>query len=76
MDEEKIVIDWVVQSLVDERIKQGVTQQEIAELTGMQAPNITRIESCRHTTSLKVLMKYAEALGKQISIDIKDKEEE
>ncbi|MDO5403724.1 MAG: helix-turn-helix transcriptional regulator [Eubacteriales bacterium] len=63
---------YIVGQLIMERKKQGLTQQNIADATGMKTPNVTRFESCKYTPSLDVLMKYANALGKKISIELVD----
>ena len=60
----------IVDELIAERKRQGLTQQDIADRTGMKAPNITRIESCRFTPTLEVLERYARAVGKQLKFDL------
>lgn len=65
--------DDIVHKLTEERKKQRITQQQIADIIGMKAPNITRVEACRHLTSLDVILKYADALGKKVVITIEDK---
>lgn len=62
----------IVKELIAERKRLGLTQQQIADLTGMKAPNITRIESCKYTPSLDVLVRYANALGKKIEFTMVD----
>ena len=64
----------LIEELVKERKERGISQQEIAELTGMLTPNIARIESCKSIPTLPVLMKYASALGKGIDFNIVDEE--
>ncbi len=65
--------DSLVHQLTAERKSQKITQQQIADTIGMKAPNITRVEACRHVTSLDVILKYADALGKKVVITIEDK---
>lgn len=60
----------IVDELVAERKRQGLTQQDIADRTGMKAPNITRIESCKFTPTLDVLERYAMAVGKQLRFEL------
>lgn len=57
--------------LVEERHNQGLTQSDMAELTGMMASNIARFESGRVPTLL-VLQKYAGASGKSIELKVCD----
>ena len=62
----------VIRELVEERKRQGKTQQEMADITGIQAPNLARFETGGRVPTLVVLQKYATALGKRIQIDICD----
>ena len=70
--ETKAVANQIVKSLIAERKRQGITQQEIADITGMKAPNVTRIESCKYTPTLEVLIRYARAIGKELHFSIED----
>ena len=72
----KAFANQIVKSLIAERKRQGLTQQEIADITGMKAPNVTRIESCKFTPTLEVLMRYAKAVGKEICFTLEDVESE
>ena len=62
----------IVDELIAERKRQGLTQQDIADRTGMKAPNVTRIESCKFTPTLDVLERYAMAVGKKIRFELVD----
>lgn len=62
----------IVTRLVEERKRLGITQQEIADATGIKAPNVTRIESCRYTPTLSILVRYAAALGKELQFNLVD----
>lgn len=66
----------IVKQLVEERHKQGLTQNDMAELTGMMSPNIARFESGARVPTFVVLQKYAQALGKYIELKICDCNEE
>ena len=55
-----------------EKEHMGLTQQDIADRTGMKAPNVTRVESCRFTPSLDVLERYAMAVGKKLNFELVD----
>jgi XRE family transcriptional regulator, regulator of sulfur utilization len=46
-----------------ERAKRHLTQQRLAELTGIKRPNIARLERGTHATSLATLERVAAALG-------------
>ena len=62
--------DQVVKELVAERHRQGLTQSDIADRTGMKASNIARLENGSGIPTLVVLEKYASALGKHIEVKI------
>ena len=62
----------IVDELIAERKRQGLTQQDIADRTGMKAPNVTRIESCKFTPTLDVLERYASAVGKKLQLELVD----
>lgn len=64
----------IISELITERKRLGITQQEIADRTGMKAPNVTRIESCKRIPTLDVLERYAGALGKKLSFSLVDVE--
>lgn len=62
----------IVAELVAERKRLGLTQQDIADRTGMKAPNVTRIESCKFIPTLDVLERYAIAVGKNLQFQLVD----
>lgn len=64
----------VIKELVEERHRQKMTQQEIADITGILPSNLARFESGTRVPTLIVLEKYASALGKHIKIEICDDE--
>lgn len=52
----------------EKREAAGLTQGELAEKTGLQQPNIARIETGRYSTGQDILSNIAAALGGQIEI--------
>ena len=62
----------VIKKLVEERHRQNMTQQEIADIMGVLPSNLARFESGSRIPTLVVLEKYANALGKHIDIEICD----
>jgi len=70
--EKRVFARKIVSELIAERKRLGLTQQDIADRTGMKAPNVTRVESCRFTPSLDVLERYAMAVGKRIRFELVD----
>lgn len=62
--EPDVATAWAVgQNVRAARLRAGMTQEELAERTGMARPNIARVESGRHATSTDTLRRIAEALG-------------
>lgn len=68
----KSITDSIIEELVAERKSQKLTQQDIADKSGMKAPNVTRIESKKYSPSLDVLIRYARVLGKDVEIMLVD----
>lgn len=64
----------IIKELVAERHRQKLTQQELADMTGILPSNLARFESGTRIPTLIVLEKYAAALGKHIELRISDKE--
>ena len=62
--------------LIEERRRQGLTQQDLADMTGILAPNLARLESRKRVPTLVVLQKYASALGMHIEVKLCDGTEE
>ena len=62
----------VIEDLVEERRRQGLTQQDLADMTGILAPILARLESGKRVPTLVVLQKYASALGMHIEIKLCD----
>lgn len=56
----------IIKELVAERNRQKITQQELADITGVLPFNLARFESGTRTPTLILLEKYAVALGKHI----------
>lgn len=71
----RVFAEDLIHSLVEERHKQGKTQQDIADYTGLKTPNVARVESCRYMPTLNVLIRYADALGMNIKFDLVEREE-
>lgn len=66
----------IIKELVAERNRQKLTQQDIADITGVLPSNLARFESGTRIPTLVLLEKYAVALGKHIDISISDGSEE
>lgn len=63
----------IVAALIRLRVKQRLTQQQIADMCGVARPTIARFESeatrCR-TPSLMITSRYAAAVGARITLEI------
>lgn len=66
----------LIRQLVEERQRQGMTQQDVADITGILPSNLARLESGKRIPTLVVLQKYASALGKHIELKFCDGAEE
>lgn len=62
----------VIKELVEERHRLGMTQQDIADITGILPSNLARLESGGRVPTLVVLQKYAGAVGKHIELRVCD----
>ena len=66
------VSSQIIKELVEERHRLGMTQQDIADITGILPSNIARLENGGRVPTLVVLQKYASAVGKHIELKICD----
>lgn len=68
----------LLDELLRARKNAGLTQAEVAERMGTQAPAVARLEagggSRRHSPSLTTLRKYAEAVGCRLEIRLRPHE--
>jgi DNA-binding XRE family transcriptional regulator len=49
------------------REEAGMTQEQLAEATGLQQPHISRLEKGEHSPTAKTLKKIADAIGVEMS---------
>ena len=56
------------QSIADMRKQKGMTQQDLADITGNQRNHISRIESGKYSVGFDTLQTIAEALDADIRI--------
>ncbi len=68
--EEGVLLDILLKA----RQEAGLTQAQVAERMGTQAPAIARLERAlatgKHSPSLATLRKYAQACGKKLSLQL------
>lgn len=61
-------------SIVKLRIQAGLTQKQLAEISGLTQSNISNIEKGNKHPTIESLKKIADATGKRLIIDFKDNE--
>lgn len=66
----------VSELIVLTRKKMGVSQQQLAEKSGISQANISKIENGHYLPSLTILKRLADALGKRLVVDFVDYKEE
>ena len=58
----------IIQALIDERKKSGITQKQLSERTGIAQGDISKLENGNANPSLKTLYRLAQGLGKKPTI--------
>jgi len=74
--EAKRISDNLVDTMISYRKQMNLTQQNVADATGIKRANIARIEAKRYLVSLESLLKYAECLNLDVSIELKERQGE
>ncbi len=68
--EEGVLLDLLLKA----RLEAGLTQAQVAQRMGTQAPAVARLERAlatgKHSPSLATLRKYVQACGKELVIDL------
>lgn len=59
----------VIRAMVDNRIAQNLTQKELAERTGINQADISKLENGTRNPSLKMLKRLAAGMGMQLKIE-------
>lgn len=63
----------IIQKLTQARLEKGLTQEQLARRIGTQRSNICRIESGTQNLTLDMMLRIAEALGKDIRIMLEER---
>ncbi len=63
----------IIETIVKTRKNKGLSQKQVAELTGLKQPAIARIENNANSPQLDTLIKIVDALG--LKIEVKDAKE-
>ncbi len=59
----------VIRAMINNRIAQNLTQKELAERTGINQADISKLENGTRNPSLKMLKRLAAGMGMQLKID-------
>lgn len=59
----------LMRRIVDARMEEGMSQQELASKCGMKAANLCRLENGNGNPSLATLAKIAKGLGRRLEIN-------
>lgn len=64
----------VIRAMIDARISQNLTQKELAERTGINQADISKIENGTRNPSLKLLQRIAEGMDMMLKIEFVPKQ--
>ncbi len=70
-DAQRAQIDFEVEligKLIDAREKKGLSQRDLAEISGLKQPAIARLESLKSTPQIDTLFKVLSPLGYKLDI--------
>lgn len=59
----------IIQAMIDARQSAGLTQQQLAERTGIAQADISKLESGRANPSVRTLQRLAAGMGKRLKIE-------
>jgi ribosome-binding protein aMBF1 (putative translation factor) len=76
IEEESVAGQNLIEALIEERIRQQVSQQELAIQMQTKQPALARLEQCNREPKISTLQKYAACLGKRISWQLVDGDDE
>ena len=57
------------------RREMGLTQQEVADVSGVKRPNIARLESGKHSPTVDMLNRIADSMGMDMEIHLIEREQ-
>lgn len=66
----KRITDNIVERLIAYRKQLKLTQQDIADATGIKRANIARLELKKNEASLDSLVRYAKSMGLDLAIEL------
>ena len=63
----------LIEQLIRYRKAKKITQADISENTGIQRPNIRRLESGKYNPTLDMIVRVADSIGLEVEITLKEK---
>jgi ribosome-binding protein aMBF1 (putative translation factor) len=60
----------LIEMVIEKRLKNGLTQKQLAKKMGIKQPVISRLESGIYNPSLKFLRRVAQALDAELTVSI------
>lgn len=70
---QKAVKDNVIERFIAKRKERGMTQSDVSTVTGIQRPNISRLESGYYNPTLDMLVRLADSIDCNVKITFVDK---
>lgn len=70
---QKAVKDNVIEQFIAKRKERGMTQSDVSTVTGIQRPNISRLESGYYNPTLDMLVRLADSIDYNVKITFVDK---
>lgn len=70
---QKAVKDNVIEKFIAKRKERGMTQSDVSTVTGIQRPNISRLESGYYNPTLDMLVRLADSIDCNVKITFVDK---
>ena len=58
----------IISAIIDARMEKGMSQKELAEVTGIKQPAIARLERGRISPSIDTVSKLLAPLGKKLAV--------
>lgn len=59
----------VIQALIDARKASGLTQRQLAQITGLHQSDISRLENGNCNPSIRTLVRLADGLGMRLKVE-------
>lgn len=59
----------IIRALVNARIQQNLTQEQLAQRSGIRQSNISRIENGSCSPTIVTLQKLANAMGRRVQVE-------